>query len=171
MREMPQARHTGILHVRGMPREGAREGAGAIRLWRVGEGSPGSSAGNNFTMKRKPIVGETLYDLNTGNAARNCEQKLTPVVVSMVGRKFFQCHPPGKEWDKTSYHIETWREKTNYSSRHALYESKQEWDDRKEAAEIYARLRIVFSCLGAPNIPLAKLKAVEAILANQPSQP
>lgn len=41
-------------------------------------------------MKRKPQIGETLYGLNIGNASRRgVEQKLTPMVVTAVGRKFF----------------------------------------------------------------------------------
>lgn len=41
--------------------------------------------------KPTPQVGQTLYSLNIGNAARNCEQKLKPVIVRKVGRKYFEC--------------------------------------------------------------------------------
>ncbi len=50
---------------------------------------------------RKPTVGETLYSLNIGNATRGKVQKLTPVKVLKVGRKYFttgvECGP---EWKK-----------------------------------------------------------------------
>ena len=53
-----------------------------------------SSSGNinkgEGVMKTKPVVGQVLYSLNVGNAARNCGQVLTPVTVVSVGRKYFK---------------------------------------------------------------------------------
>lgn len=86
-------------------------------------------------MKRKPIVGETLYSLNVGNAtSRYQPQKLTPMVVSTVGKKYFVLKSPhGKE---TQFHIDTWKQKTEYSVDHKLYEKEQEWLDETEKRDI-----------------------------------
>lgn len=86
-------------------------------------------------MKRKPQIGETLYSLNIGNAARYREQKLTPMVVTAVGRKYFSLKQEG--WNITvDFHLDTWRQKTNYCEDHKLYETEQEWLDEKEEEKI-----------------------------------
>ncbi len=54
----------------------------------------------------KPAVGQVLYSLNVGNAARGRERVLTPVVVIKVGRKYFTCRPEGKDsWADVQYHL------------------------------------------------------------------
>lgn len=88
-------------------------------------------------MKRNtPKVGDKLFSLNIGNAARNREQKLTPVIVTKVGRKYFTARESGREWSYSQYHIDTWREKTEYCCNSVLYETEQEWLDEKESDEI-----------------------------------
>lgn len=81
-------------------------------------------------MKRKPIVGETLYSLNIGNAARYSDQKLTPVVVSKVGRKYFYADRINSSFS-TKYHLDSWVEATNYCANSKLYETEEEWADDK----------------------------------------
>ena len=75
---------------------------------------------------RKPEVGETLFSLNIGNAARNSEQVLTPVVVAKVGRKYFTVR---EGWKETKYRLSDWLQVTDYSPDSCLYESEQEWED------------------------------------------
>ena len=75
---------------------------------------------------RKPEVGETLFSLNIGNAARNREQVLTPVVVAKVGRKYFTV---GEGFKEAKYRLSDWRQVTDYSPDSCLYESEQEWED------------------------------------------
>ena len=116
-------------------------------------------------MKRKPVIGETLYDLNVGNAARDREQKLTPVTVVSVGRKYFKCRPVGgDEWYDTEYHIETWSEKTEYCKNHKLYETEQEWFDERESRSIFNHICQVFNAYGKCVIPLDSLRRIKAIL-------
>ena len=85
---------------------------------------------------RKPILHETLYSLNVGNAARRVEQVLTEVVVVKVGRKYFTTSPKDsvRAWQEEIYHIDTWREKTDYSANSRLYESEQEYRDEQESS-------------------------------------
>lgn len=87
-------------------------------------------------MKRKPQIGETLYSLNIGSAAgRGREQKLTPMIVHSVGRKYFTLKH--LDWNRfVEFHIDTWRQKTEFCEDHQLYETEQQWLDEKEARSI-----------------------------------
>lgn len=77
-------------------------------------------------MKTKPVIGQTIFSLNVGNAARYGRTKgLTPYVVASVGRKYFTFE--GRH--DLRFYIDTWREKTDYSSSHQLYESAQDYID------------------------------------------
>ena len=88
-------------------------------------------------MMEKPEVGQTLYSLNIGNAARNRKKELTHVVVKKVGRKYFTCGQDGwPEHCDRQYYISDWRENTNYSADSKLYKSAQDYRDEKETQEI-----------------------------------
>lgn len=116
-------------------------------------------------MKRKPVVGETLFDLNVGNAARWREQKLTPVKVTAVGRKYFKCKPEGaSDYLEKEYHIDTWRQKTEYSANHQLYETEQEYIDDRDTNQIAFELRTLFSSCGKCKIPVATLRQIKALI-------
>lgn len=117
-------------------------------------------------MKRKPVKGEVLYDLNVGNAARHCEQVLKPTEVIKVGRKYFTCKHVGG-WQETEYEIGTWRQKTNYTADHFLYESVQERADEVERYKITDRLRNIFGPYS--DLPLETLRKLQDIL--DPEQP
>ena len=118
-------------------------------------------------MKRKPIVGETLFDLNVGNAAgRGRAQILTPVVVKTVGRKYFTCAPYESQYRReTTYNLKDWLEKTEYCRDHELYETAQEWENKKEAAEIHDQIRKEFNHYGRCTVPLEKLRAIKSLMA------
>lgn len=116
-------------------------------------------------MKRKPILGETLYDLNIGNAAgRGVPQVLTPVKVASVGRKYFTCAPEGREWAAVKYHIDTWAEKSDFCKDHKLYASPQEWEDAKEVAALADMIRNYFGGYGKCNVPLENLRKIKDLL-------
>ncbi len=112
-------------------------------------------------------VGQTLYDLNVGNAARNCEQKLTKVLVTKVGRTYFYCAEVGSRFE-TAYHLDDWREKSGgYASTHYLYASEQEWRDEVEATKLRSSLREYFSSYRRSEIPLTTLRAMVALLPKE----
>lgn len=118
------------------------------------------------TPKPVPKVGQTLYQLNIGNAARNCKQELNPVVVKKVGRKYFTCGVAGKEdfWD-IKFHKENWREVTNYSPDYCLYESCQEWEQEKEAGDIYDHvMKFFYHKRGSYSMAIEDLRAIDAII-------
>lgn len=117
-------------------------------------------------MKRKPIVGETLFGLNVGNAAINRPQTLTPVVVKKVGRKYFTCGPPDSDsrFLESTHYIDSWREKTEYSQTRRLYENEQEWADERESLKLTEEIRRVFCGYGHCGLKLDALRAIKAIL-------
>jgi hypothetical protein len=89
-------------------------------------------------MKPIPVVGQKLYSLNVGNAARNREQVLTEVEVISVGRKYFKVK---KDWQTIEYHLESWREKTVYSPTSVLYEKREIYEKEKEVETKFQELR------------------------------
>jgi len=111
----------------------------------------------------KPKVGQTLYILNVGNAARNCEQKLTPVIVSSVGNKYFYT---GEGYRKQAYLIEDWKEKTDrYGARSFLYESEQAYMDDLESVQICKSIGEAFEYGRNVNgLPLYQLRTIQSII-------
>ena len=111
---------------------------------------------------KTPKVGQTVYSLNVGNAARHNEQVLTPVVVTKVGRKYFTV---GEGWRATQFHISDWSEKTEYSPCAALYESEQEWLDEKESGDLCREIARAFEYgKNSRDLPLSSLREIGKIL-------
>lgn len=118
-----------------------------------------------LTPMKTPTIGQLLYSLNVGNSARTRPQELTPVLVRKVGRKYFTCSPPdSSEWANVTYHLEDWREKSEYSPNSKLYESNRQWLDEVESEKIFTRLRETFSCRYSHKIPLLTLREIEALV-------
>lgn len=116
-------------------------------------------------MKRKPQIGETLYSLNIGNAFRHgVKQKLTPMVVTAVGRKYFSLKKEG--WNiTTDFHLDTWRQKTEHCEDHKLYESEQDWLNEKEEDQICQFLESSFKYgRNLLKVSLDDLRVVKDIL-------
>lgn len=115
-------------------------------------------------MKTTPTVGQVLYSLNVGNAARYVPQALTPVVVTKIGRKYFTA---GEGYRAKQYHVDTWRQKTEYSVDSVLYESEQAYADEKEGREICGRLGLAFEYGQNINrLSLDTLRQIDRLIAN-----
>ena len=113
----------------------------------------------------KPKVGDILYSLNIGNAARHRKQKLTPVEVKKVGRKYFTVGDDGKSWWEQQYHIKDWRLKTQYSPDSCLYATIKEYEDEKETSRICRKIKDYFEYgHNRMNVSLSDLKKIESIL-------
>jgi hypothetical protein len=112
---------------------------------------------------RKPIVGETLYSLNVGNrCSRGREQKLTPVTVKNVARKYFTVDHDGYD---VEFHLQDWQQKTEYCRDYKLYETEQSWADEKEAQEIINKIVEVFNYRGSvKNFSLEKLRKIMELI-------
>ncbi len=109
-------------------------------------------------------LGDTLYSLKVNNAARNQAQKLTPVTVVKIGRKYFDCLPHGKDCARTTYHLDTWRQKTNYSADSVLYRSEREWLEENEADQIRQKISEVFRFGNNTKVNLAGLREIQSII-------
>jgi len=114
----------------------------------------------------KPKVGDKLYSLNIGNAARNSEQKLTPFIVKKVGRKYFTAGPEGeRDWMDNQYYLDDWRQKSDYTASSRLYKTKQAWEDEKEISNICQKLKYCFEYgNNRNNLSLSDLKKIESIV-------
>jgi len=114
----------------------------------------------------KPKVGQTVYRLNIGNAARHQEQKLTPVVVSKVGRKYFYAGTDTQRTDfHNQYHLDNGIENCGeYSSNYCIYETRQEWEDEKEQRKLFDKMRGQFSGYGRPKLTLSQLRKIDEIV-------
>lgn len=118
-------------------------------------------------MKRKPIIGETLYSLNVGNkAGRGREQKLTPMIVHSVGRKYFTLKQG--DWNIfVEFHIDAWRQKTEYCEDHKLYETEQEWLDEEESKKYCKVIYESFPYgMNSRNLSLRNLREICDIIEN-----
>jgi hypothetical protein len=109
-------------------------------------------------MKRKPVVGETIYALNVGDNARYKDQVLRPVTVTQVGRKYFSCD------NNAQFGIDNWRQKSDYSAVWELYESEQDYADHLESIEIRDELRDIFGGYRKCNANLDQLREIKRIL-------
>lgn len=95
-------------------------------------------------MKKPKIkINQILYSLNVGNACRNREQVLTPVIVIKIGRKYFTACPlKDIEYKSmhTMYYLDGWSEKTEYSANSKLYISEAEYNEEKEIIRICSKI-------------------------------
>ena len=116
--------------------------------------------------KPRPEVGQTIYSLNVGNAARNREQVLTPMTVTKVGRKYFTLlHDP--QWPRmpVQFYLSNWREHSDYPSSHQLFESERAWLDAKAETEIRHALSGHFRYLDRTDgLTLNQLKRIQEII-------
>lgn len=126
-----------------------------------------------MSTKRKPVLGETLFSLNVGNAARHAKPVLTPMKVVSVGHKYFTLSPvqDDRRFLKVMFHKESWRQKTEYSCDHELYETEQEWKDVAEHAALSKQIGEAFRYgHSSKSLSLETLRAI-ANLINQSNKP
>jgi len=117
-------------------------------------------------MKRKPILGESLFSLNIGNAARYAPPSLTPVHVSKVGRKYFECSELGERSHRISkYDLITWREVTDYIANSALYETAEEYDRELETNRLEKQIWAKVAGYGRIDLPLQTLRDIAALIS------
>ncbi len=116
----------------------------------------------------KPEVGQKLFMLSVRGGARHCMPILTPVVVTKVGRKYFSVAPTAERSHlEVEFRLEGWRQHTEYSPRYFLYETEQEYLDKKERDEHLEAFRKVFCNLGgtARSLSLPTLRKIAEAIA------
>lgn len=118
---------------------------------------------------KKPEVGQIVYSLPIGNAARGGRGiELTSMSVIKVGRKYFYAAAAGRESDRDSHmHVkvgfETWVEHSDWVC-HKFYESTQEWEDEKTYQGLSDAFRRAFDWFGRDKFNLQDLKRAADIL-------
>ncbi len=114
-------------------------------------------------MKTKPVIGQIVYAVNVGNAARHRKQSITEMTVLKVGRKYFECKEPARHFSQ-QFSIDGWHQNHGGSSANTeLYESPQEWADEKEHYRLSTQLRDLFSRYGKCPLTLDQLKRITDI--------
>lgn len=124
-------------------------------------------------MKSQLALGQTLYRLNVGNNARACSQRLTPVIVTKIGRKYFTVkNRDGGYAFEVEFLLDDWRERTEYTENHALYSSPQAWEDEKEVVSLCADFSKAFQHgSNRRNLTIDALRAVRAIVFSGEKKP
>jgi hypothetical protein len=117
-------------------------------------------------MKKKTVeVGQTVYSLPIGNAARYSSQVLTPRIVTKVGRKYFYYEQYG---NPIKISLEDFCEYAGeYISNVKVYLSEQEWSDEKVATKLLAEVRRKVGMRCTEALTITQLKAILSILEEE----
>ena len=121
---------------------------------------------------KKPEIGQVLYSLNIGDAARHRKQELKKVTVSFVGRKYFKVVVDGSGWER-QYRIDDWHETYEYgSSNSRLFTSLQAWEDDKGKTVLLKEFRDIFGFGGGlpVHLSLNDCKKIKQILTEAESR-
>ncbi len=117
-------------------------------------------------MKSKPVIGQVLYRLRSSWAGRqDAVIALEPVTVVKVGHKYFTIESEDSCVAQV-YDLETWSEKTEFTSRFQLYASEQEYKDELEHSAICKEIYEAFNWHSnmKGKISLEALRQIKAIL-------
>lgn len=123
--------------------------------------------------KRKPVLGETLIRVSTGNLVRaGREKEILEVRVTSVGRKYFDTEVVADEKvgkhhyaRKVTHCISDWRQRMDYCQNWILYESMQEFLDIAEGDKIRGVLQDVFGPWGRKRpLTIAQLRRIKGIV-------
>jgi len=89
-------------------------------------------------MKRKPILGETLFITDAGNRARyNKDQVPRPVSVTKVGSKYFEVTECGRN---IVFLIENWHQKSDFVADYSIWESHEKYEEYKERNKLIVEI-------------------------------
>lgn len=117
-------------------------------------------------MKKKTVeVGQTVYSLPIGNAARRGALVLTPRIVTKVGRKYFYYEQYGHP---IKISLEDFCDYAGeYTSNVRVYLSEQEWEDEKVAAKLLEEVQRKVSMYRAKSLTITQLKGILVILEEE----
>jgi hypothetical protein len=114
----------------------------------------------------KPTVGQKLWLNAVGNNARY-GAKISEGIVTKVGNKYFSVSiGMGKDID---FHLDIWRQKTEYSEYWKPYESEQDIHDERKRDVLYCEIRSKFQNYNT-NLTLQELEQIAEILNVKPQQ-
>jgi hypothetical protein len=107
-------------------------------------------------MSANPVVGQKLFMVYSQNRT----PKMADVIVKSVGRKYFSVWMDGVAWSETKFHLGSWTQKTQYSPDHALYLSRQEYEESKERVELIRQISEYFRYGSGAKISLDDLRMI-----------
>jgi hypothetical protein len=120
----------------------------------------------------KPTIGQIIFGLNVGNAARHCEQKLTKMIVTSVGNKYFKARKidDASGWTEDQFYNDGWKQKTDCSATIFLYESEQSYFDENEVRNICVKLSKFFGHgKNSKHVSLQNLRAILKLIEGENS--
>ena len=109
-------------------------------------------------------IGQTIYSLNIGNLERNVEQKLTPMIVNKIGRKYFHASPIGWNNMSTTFHIEDLKEKSDYMPEHKIYLNELEWEEDKLKQKLNTELKEYFNIYSTSSLSIDAMQKILTII-------
>jgi hypothetical protein len=115
---------------------------------------------------RKPKVGEKLWMVKGTNYSLTRGEEVSGEVCTVVssGRKYFKVAVKNSFSREITFHIDTWRQKTEYSPDYILYKSKQIWEDEVESREYLFQYSNIFQYNSCKKYTLQQLRDVAKIL-------
>lgn len=117
-------------------------------------------------MKRKPIVGETLYLRRIHRGGDKIP--LSPVTVFKVGRRYFTIKI--EDWNEVQFEIDTWVQSSKWNPDYVLYETEQEYLNTIERSRILSILRYEFGSFGDTLLPFETLRQIRDLVAQAKKQ-
>jgi hypothetical protein len=115
-------------------------------------------------VRDKPKVGDELFLVDVGNAARNGRGSQRKCVVSKVGRKYFDVTYGDRCPSTVTFVIATRHQKTEYCANAALYDSEQHWADSVLADKLGRKIADSFRYSCGSSFTLDQLRKVAEIL-------
>lgn len=112
-------------------------------------------------MDRKVEVGQELWLVDAGNRARY-NKGARPCVVVKVGRKYFDVEW-GDRRTSVTFHIDTWREKTEYTPGYRLFRSEAAYQQEAVRREWNFAFSGFFR-YGSPEITIEQYEKAAEIL-------
>jgi len=106
-------------------------------------------------------VGKTLCMVEHPNYYKD-SSKVTKVTVTKVGKKYFEVNPSPHRGAK--FYIDNLSLVTNYTSRHFLFETEQEYLDRVEKSELIDKISQKFKGMSPVKFPLETLRTIWNII-------
>jgi hypothetical protein len=114
-------------------------------------------------MKQKPKVGQTVCALHISERTGQGDRAPINMRVVRVGRRYFECETLSRAF-RIEFHLDTWRQKSDYSPDYRLYASREEWEAEKRQSELVEWFKRIFNTYASPKYTLAALEAARAIL-------
>lgn len=115
--------------------------------------------------REKVEVGQKLYlTVSQCGLRRGVSAKPGVVIVRSVGRKYFTLVEDGD----TQYYIDTWKEKSIYSSYVTIYFNMLEWKNEKESILISSKLIMLLQeNKENQKIPLSLLRKIDFLIKRE----